>query len=156
MGESSQGEGAGVDWSIAESPERGEEMDGESGDIEDGKEVWEDHTNDLAFLKEKMLGSRFFQPRHGRGGTRQLPPSAAARSDAVKTRAKKEGEQRWHALLAERFISGQDENFDYGLVDGDESLNGDWTGSRAQEKWFEEEESAIDGTAEGETGIQDF
>ena len=65
------------------------------------------------------------------------------------------GQHQWHDLLAQRFIDGYDENFDYKAVDEDETLDEEWVGQRDQEAWFSEEEAAFE-SQEGETGIQDF
>ena len=62
---------------------------------------------------------------------------------------------QWHELLAERFIAGKDEEFDYTAVDYDESLDGDWRAREKEEQWFEDEEEHLDSQL-GETGIQDF
>lgn len=78
-------------------------------------------------------------------------------------RDKEEGVQFWRAFLEDRFVHGRDTEFDYELVDEDESL--DVLGSKdAEDKWFDEEEpSWVDDSEapakdarEGETGIQDF
>ncbi|KAK6085434.1 hypothetical protein SCUP234_02982 [Seiridium cupressi] len=80
---------------------------------------------------------------------------------------KEEGRQRWDDYLRERFILGQDEDFDYDPVDIDDSL--DVMERRDEEEaWFNDEkpEWATGGGADGdtgneqhlqgETGIQDF
>ena len=170
-GNSNQGEAGeqstgAVDWSIAESLEvenEGEDkqIDSRGGlvttkeEAEEEEEEWDDFTNDLAYLKSKMAESQSLRPAQ-RSPSGPAPPSAFARSDTAKAQAKKQGEGRWRALLAERFVSGKDENFDYSPVDRDEELDGDWVGRRKEEEWFEEEESEIEGPAKGETGVQDF
>lgn len=69
----------------------------------------------------------------------------------------------WHAFLKERFIQGNDTEFDYTPVDTDEDLDS-VARREAEDAWFDEEEpswvdeqdaSAPKGT-KGETGIQDF
>lgn len=56
-----------------------------------------------------------------------------------KPETKEEGRAAWEDFLRERFIRGGDDDFDYGPVDGDESL--DELESRArEEEWFEAEE----------------
>ena len=148
-------EPGGIDWSIAESPEKENDIETQ---INEGKGQEEgnsdDFTNDLAYLKEKMTESQSLQTVHR--ASKSASPSTFARSRAAKDLAKKLGKERWHELLAERFVSGRDENFDYKLVDEDEALDGDWAGRKAEEDWFEEEESTIEGIAQGETGVQDF
>ncbi|MCJ1443316.1 MAG: hypothetical protein MMC23_003814 [Stictis urceolatum] len=92
-----------------------------------------------------------------------------AAEDEADTRARDEakthGEERWHELIAERFVAGEDEDFDYSKVDEDEELDADegltgaWTEREKQAKWFEEEESDTSkspGKLEGETGVQDY
>ena len=153
-----------MDWSIAESPENENEgvaapkaSTGKEKENPDGEEEeWDDFTNDLAYLKSKMAESRSSRLAQRLSSESSTLPSAADRSDAAKVRAKDQGSERWRALLAERFVSGKDENFHYAPVDADEELDGDWVGRQKEEEWFEEEESEIEGMAEGETGVQDF
>ena len=68
---------------------------------------------------------------------------------------KSKGLAEWHELLVERFIAGEDEEFDYTVVDCDESLDGDWKVREEEEQWFEDEEEHLE-SRQGETGIQDF
>ena len=153
-----------MDWSIAESPENDNEGDAapkafrekEKVDADGEEEEWDDFSNDLAYLKSKMAESQSLRPVQRLSSESPTLLSASARSDAAKVRAKDQGLERWHALLAELFVSGKDENFDYAPVDADEELDGGWVGRRKEEEWFEEEESEIEGMAEGETGVQDF
>ncbi|KAI9749681.1 MAG: hypothetical protein M1815_002322 [Lichina confinis] len=92
---------------------------------------------------------------------------------------KAEGQQRWHREMTERFLRGDDDDFDYEAVDG----NDEWDDRRqeerdAEDRWFTEEEpcfildeepskpagpersSSEDERAKkaprGETGVQDF
>ncbi|EGZ78129.1 hypothetical protein NEUTE2DRAFT_101741 [Neurospora tetrasperma FGSC 2509] len=79
---------------------------------------------------------------------------------------REEGLDQWTAFLRERFVRGEDEDFDYRIVDCDDELD---TLERREEEeaWFDEEEPdwASDGSdgegkaervLEGETGVQDF
>ena len=91
--------------------------------------------------------------------------------------SKEEGWQRWHREMTERFLRGEDADFDYHTVDDDEK----WDDRRQEEndeeeKWFTEEEprwilndeildngdrqeegeGRFERVTEGETGIQDF
>ncbi|WYZ45497.1 hypothetical protein EsH8_VIII_000813 [Colletotrichum jinshuiense] len=87
-------------------------------------------------------------------------------SDLCKTETKEGGLERWYEFLAERFVRGCDEDFDYSLVDHNEDY--DTMEKRdAEEAWFDEEDpdwaSDADEHAahpekvkQGETGIQDF
>jgi hypothetical protein len=79
--------------------------------------------------------------------------------------AKAEGADRWRGLIAERFIKGDDEDFDYraidenGELDADVGLAGTWLEREEEELWFEDEDSQSSKSPaqlEGETGIQDF
>ena len=92
---------------------------------------------------------------------------------------KAEGQQRWHREMTERFLRGEDDDFDYATVDD----NDEWDDRRqeerdAEDRWFTEEEpcfildeepsrhngpgrsSSEDEHAKkvprGETGVQDF
>lgn len=79
---------------------------------------------------------------------------------------KDEGRQRWEDYLRERFIHGEDDDFDYSPVDTDDAL--DVMERREEEEaWFNDEEpqwsTDVDSSGdsggkklEGETGIQDF
>ncbi|KAI4155645.1 MAG: hypothetical protein LQ340_000864 [Diploschistes diacapsis] len=149
-----------VDWSVAESPpgevvELGQpETEGDAG-LEEEEDLPEDDVmSDIAHLRERIAESQSVRLRQRPRQPILLP--AQAISDGAKTYAKRQGEERWRALLAERFVSGLDENFDYTIVDEDEELEGDWAGRQAEEGWFEEQESEIEGNVEGESGIQDF
>ncbi|KAH8762173.1 hypothetical protein F5883DRAFT_499896 [Diaporthe sp. PMI_573] len=82
---------------------------------------------------------------------------------------KEEGRAAWEDFLRERFIRGGDDDFDYGPVDGDESLD-ELESRDREEEWFdgEEPEWASDGSdgrkrkgprervLTGETGVQDY
>lgn len=72
---------------------------------------------------------------------------------------REEGLARWVGFLRERFIRGDDVDFDYSIVDSDESLDV-LEQQDAEEAWFDDEEPqwASDryGGTIGETGEQDF
>ncbi|KAF7558527.1 hypothetical protein G7046_g5631 [Stylonectria norvegica] len=82
---------------------------------------------------------------------------------------KAQGMEFWHEFLQERFVKGQDEDFDYGSVDENEDLDS-LLREDAEEAWFDQEEPswvAETGAGEnenaitelevqGETGVQDF
>ncbi|CAM1501581.1 Fc.00g035650.m01.CDS01 [Cosmosporella sp. VM-42] len=80
---------------------------------------------------------------------------------------KEQGLQLWHAYIEDRFVSGQDEDFDYTPVDKNEDFD-TLARSDAEEAWFEDEEpkwvpDEETGEAakeppkrQGETGIQDY
>jgi len=76
-------------------------------------------------------------------------------------RSKEEGFERWKFEMTLRFLSGEDQDFDYKTVDE----NDEWDAverRESEERWFDEEEPEwIADEAEGvlhggETGIQDF
>lgn len=74
---------------------------------------------------------------------------------------KEEGEGRWRKLVEMRFLRGEDGDVDYGVVDGDEGLDGLEEARDIEEKWFEEEEESFtregsSASLKGETGVQDF
>ncbi|KAJ4147241.1 hypothetical protein LMH87_001779 [Akanthomyces muscarius] len=72
--------------------------------------------------------------------------------------SKTHGLELWQAFLTNRFVRGQDEEFDYAAVDGNEEYDG-LARMEAEEQWFDEEEPArVDDAKrlEGETGVQDF
>lgn len=114
--------------------------------------------------------------------TSQSPPLPAATTTGTTTglsstlpvltgtdtpaQTREEGLDQWTAFLRERFVRGEDEDFDYRIVDCDDELD---TLERREEEeaWFDEEEPdwASDGSdgegkaervLEGETGVQDF
>ena len=98
------------------------------------------------------------------------------REDVPPPKTKEEGLTQWEDFLRERFIRGEDEDFDYGLVDGEEEFDA-LERTEREEAWFDEESPGWvgdgdgDGDGEdvdmerdrrvervlvGETGIQDF
>ena len=75
---------------------------------------------------------------------------------------KEEGRELWNEFLTERFVRGEDPDFDYSKVDNDEGLDA-MERQDEQDAWFDEEEPAwasgdeTDGKMlQGETGVQDF
>ncbi|GAO13615.1 hypothetical protein UVI_02015180 [Ustilaginoidea virens] len=68
---------------------------------------------------------------------------------------REDGMHLWQEFLRERFVRGGDEEFDYGVVDGDEELDVD-ARRMEEDRWFEEEDPGWTGEASGETGVQDF
>ncbi|KAL4821188.1 coiled-coil domain-containing protein-domain-containing protein [Aspergillus spinulosporus] len=77
--------------------------------------------------------------------------------------SKEEGEKAWRWEMTMRFLRGEDTDFDYSTVDGNEDLD---DANEEQERYFDEEEPewCVEGEGEGdvrkrltgETGIQDF
>lgn len=76
-------------------------------------------------------------------------------------KTKEEGEERWREAMTCRFVQGKDEDFDYGPIYQDDSLDVEER-REAEERWFEDEEpewadgSKGNGRSEMETGVQDF
>ncbi|KAL2183540.1 hypothetical protein L209DRAFT_694418 [Thermothelomyces heterothallicus CBS 203.75] len=81
-------------------------------------------------------------------------------------RTREEGRAQWEEYLRDRFIRGEDDDFDYSLVDDNEEYDVFERVDR-EEAWFEDEEpqwatSDEEGEGgkekilQGETGIQDF
>ena len=79
---------------------------------------------------------------------------------------KEQGLQLWHAFLEDRFVTGQDEDFDYAPVDQNEDFDS-LIRDEAEEAWFEDEEPSWipdeetevaekEPRRQGETGVQDF
>lgn len=76
--------------------------------------------------------------------------------------SKEEGEQAWRWEMTMRFLRGEDDDFDYTVVDENDEYD-DW--SDVQDRYFDDEEPewAVEGgeadvrsRLQGETGIQDF
>jgi hypothetical protein len=82
-------------------------------------------------------------------------------------KTREEGRAQWEEFLRDRFIRGEDEDFDYARVDEDEDYDVLEREER-EEAWFEsenpgwatsdegEDDARTDKMLEGETGIQDF
>ena len=90
--------------------------------------------------------------------------SAAAERDydnGIDPVTKEEGRELWNEFLTERFVRGDDPDFDYSKVDDNEGFDA-MERQDEQDAWFDEEEPAWasnDGDEKmlhGETGIQDF
>jgi len=79
-------------------------------------------------------------------------------SDEV-PKTKEEGFERWKAEMTMKFLRGEDQDFEYEVVD--ESEEWDVLERReSEERWFEQEEPEWIGEGDpakrGETGVQDF
>ncbi|KAF4119911.1 Coiled-coil domain containing protein (DUF2052) [Geosmithia morbida] len=72
---------------------------------------------------------------------------------------REEGIQLWRDFLEYRFVRGQDEDFDYAIVDGDHDLDS-LERQDEQDSWFDDQEpgwaSDTEHQVHGETGVQDF
>lgn len=79
---------------------------------------------------------------------------------------KEDGQDRWKREMTERFLRGEDDDFDYGEVDNNEAWDDKVQEARDdEEKWFSEEPArwilddetaGVGKQVTGETGIQDF
>lgn len=88
-----------------------------------------------------------------KGTTRQRLQGGEAWDQDVSSKA--EGLQLWKEFLEDRFIRGDDDEFDYAAVDGNEDLDV-VARADAEDEWFDKEEPSWHDNATGETGIQDF
>ncbi|KAK0723677.1 coiled-coil domain-containing protein-domain-containing protein [Apiosordaria backusii] len=86
-------------------------------------------------------------------------------------KTKEEGLERWRQFLEDRFIRGEDEDFDYAVVDNMEEFD-ELERREKEEEWIEGEEpqwadsgdehedgerrAAVERVLRGETGVQDF
>lgn len=91
-------------------------------------------------------------------------PTAAATGydNDIEPATKEEGRELWNEFLTERFVRGEDPDFDYSKVDDDEGLDA-MERQDEQDAWFDEEEPTWASGEEpdakmlqGETGVQDF
>lgn len=68
--------------------------------------------------------------------------------------------QLWKRIMAQRFVSGQDDQFDYTGVDSDEALDVDLTAIHdIHDEYFDKEEPQWEvhtSQLKGQTGVQDF
>ncbi|PKS13220.1 hypothetical protein jhhlp_000566 [Lomentospora prolificans] len=102
-------------------------------------------------------------------GDPALPvPKVGTRED-VTPLTKERARGLWDEFLTERFVRGEDPDFDYSTVDNDDELDV-LERQDAQDAWFDDEEPSwvnsggdkvdahtrADTVLEGETGIQDF
>lgn len=105
--------------------------------------------------------------------------SSLSASLTAPPRTRAEGRAQWRAFLRDRFVRGEDEDFDYaGLVDGNDEYD-ELERAEREEAWFDEEEPAwassageeggedgdgdgggrgkrVERILRGETGVQDF
>lgn len=67
--------------------------------------------------------------------------------------------ERWVDVMGQRFLRGEDGDFDYVIVDGNEEFDDRDEEARARlERYLESEEERFvgEGKPDGETGVQDF
>jgi len=122
---------------------------------------------------DKLRGSAPGKPAQPSDKTETSPITAApsawldTEAELPPPKSREEGRERWHRYLADRFIHGRDEDFDYSLVDGNEDYDTQARRERT-DAWIEDEEPSWagpdgepvggppTGPLEGETGIQDY
>lgn len=73
---------------------------------------------------------------------------------------KNQGLELWKEYLCDRFIRGDDEEFDYTRVDSNEDLDV-LARADAEDEWFDQEEPSWheeqgEASLQGETGVQDY
>ena len=77
----------------------------------------------------------------------------------VREPTKEESWERWVDVMGQRFLRGEDGDFDYRAVDESDDLDDRDEEARAGlEKYLQDEEEKFvgDGSPAGETGVQDF
>ena len=82
-----------------------------------------------------------------------------AEEKADAPRDKEEGLQRWRKKMEAMFLKGEDKEFEYALVDGNEEYDDKRIQERdEEERWFDDEEPnhATVHTLTGQTGVQDY
>lgn len=96
------------------------------------------------------------------GDGEHLAGAGADYDNGTEPATKEEGRELWNELLTDRFVRGEDPDFDYSGVDDDDGLDA-MERQDAQDAWFDDEEpawaSGNENAAEvlsGETGVQDF
>ena len=73
-----------------------------------------------------------------------------------------EGQEQWRERMAQRFLAGRDEDFDYELVDGSDEYDDQAEEARQSLDEYVAGEAAefvglgAEGVPKGETGVQDF
>lgn len=84
---------------------------------------------------------------------------AVEQDEEDRPKNKHDGQEKWREAMEQRFLRGEDKDFDYRTVDENEELN-DWAEEtrRREEKYYDEQEEEYVGEGEktGETGVQDF
>lgn len=83
---------------------------------------------------------------------------AVDQNEEDRPKTKEEGAKKWREVMEQRFLRGEDKDFDYGTIDDNEKYN-DWDEEtrRTQEAYFDdEEEEQVGEVIQGETGVQDY
>jgi hypothetical protein len=123
----------------------------------------------LAKLSKESEASGSSQPQPSTACfTAGVPPIAEV-EDVTPPKTKAHGREQWESFLRERFVRGEDEDFEYERVDLEEEYDV-LERTEREEAWFDEESPewvGEDGDGEergqkperilmGETGVQDF
>ncbi|THZ82087.1 hypothetical protein D6C84_06040 [Aureobasidium pullulans] len=85
--------------------------------------------------------------------------TAVEQDEEDRPKTKEEGLSKWREYVEMRFLRGEDQDFDYKVVDEDERYDDlDWDRREREENYFEQEEAEFVGEGEkkGETGVQDY
>ncbi|KAL1296703.1 hypothetical protein AAFC00_000178 [Neodothiora populina] len=85
---------------------------------------------------------------------------AVEQDEEDRPKDRQQGLDKWRYAMEQRFLRGQDHDFDYGQVDGNDEYD-DWEEEtrRRQDDYFDQEAAEFVGeeiSRTGETGIQDF
>ena len=131
----------------------------------------EDKLANLAAAKETV--SSMYGSREGIDTGNSSPGLGSNPWDAT-ARDKDHGLELWKSYVEDRFVRGEDGEFDYSKVDSNEDLD-TWEREGVEERWYEEEEPswadddgdakvgtqaeqdrAQKGQRKGETGVQDY
>lgn len=85
--------------------------------------------------------------------------TAVEQDEEDRPQNKQEGLDKWKVVMEQRFLRGEDQEFEYDEVDGNDEYN-DWEEEtrKWQDEHFDGEEAEFigEGGNSGETGIQDF
>lgn len=84
---------------------------------------------------------------------------AVEQDEEDRPKTKEEGQKQWRDVMENRFLRGEDQDFDYKTVDEDERYDDwEWERREREESYFDQEEAEFvgEGDKTGETGIQDF
>ena len=108
----------------------------------------------IAALKHPDPNSPIVYKRDGRGSIYSVDQDAEDRA-----MSRTDAWARWVDVMGQRFLRGDDSDFDYSAVDGSEDFDDREEEDRTRlEQYFQGEEAEFvgDGNPTGETGIQDF
>ncbi|KAF7535199.1 hypothetical protein G7Z17_g13249 [Cylindrodendrum hubeiense] len=103
---------------------------------------------------------------HSAANGTETPDASLDNSWAHEATDKEHAQQLWHDFLEDRFVHGQDEDFDYSAIDDNEDLDS-MIRKDAEDAWYDDEEPSWveddatsdvekDALKRGETGVQDF